>query len=81
MGDWEQGRAVCVRRQRVSLQNKPEDIGEVMESTDPQFESVLNRVREQLNKEKIKLWLAPFTTEDGNAGKYPQVFQSDQLVV
>ena len=52
-----------------------------MESTDPQFESVLNRVREQLNKEKIKLWLAPFTTEDGNAGKYPQVFQSDQLVV
>ena len=36
-------------------------------------EEVLNVVRQQLNKDKIKLWLEPYTLENGAAGEHPEV--------
>ena len=36
-------------------------------------EEVHRQVREQLNKEKVKLWLPPYTQEDGSKGEQPQV--------
>ena len=36
-------------------------------------EEINRQVREQLNKEKVKLWLPPHTKEDGSKGEQPQV--------
>ena len=36
-------------------------------------EEINRQVREQLNKEKVKLWLPPYTKEDGSKGEQPQV--------
>ena len=37
-------------------------------------ENIINLVRQQLNSDKIKLWLPPYTQEDGSvAGESPQV--------
>ena len=42
--------------------------------TDSLMEEEINRqVREQLNKEKIKLWLPPYTKEDGSRGEEHEV--------
>ncbi|XP_072034436.1 NEDD8 ultimate buster 1-like [Amphiura filiformis] len=35
-------------------------------------EEILDLLRQQLNSEKIKLWLSPYTLEDGDAGEYPE---------
>ena len=44
-----------------------------MASNETHFESILNRVREQLNKEKVKLWLPPYSSETGTQGNFPEV--------
>jgi hypothetical protein len=31
------------------------------------------KVRQLLNREKVKLWLPPYTAEDGQKGEYPNV--------
>ena len=36
-------------------------------------EEINRQVREQLNEEKVKLWLPPHTKEDGSKGEQPQV--------
>ena len=36
-------------------------------------EEINRQVREQLNKEKVKLWLPPYTKEDGSKGEEQQV--------
>ena len=38
-------------------------------------EEIHRQVREQLNKEKVKLWLPPYTTEDVGKGEQPKVTQ------
>ncbi|KXJ08773.1 NEDD8 ultimate buster 1 [Exaiptasia diaphana] len=37
-----------------------------------QFEAILARVREQLNKERIRLWLPPFTVEGQSRGNFSE---------
>lgn len=44
-----------------------------MAARGPHFKSILNRVRERLRSENIKLWLAPYTTSNDEPGKYPEV--------
>lgn len=36
-------------------------------------EEIQRLVREKLNSEKVKLWLPPYTQEDGSKGEQPQV--------
>ena len=43
-------------------------------------EEIHRQVREQLNKEKVKLWLPPHTKEDGSRGEQPQVRSKSALV-
>jgi len=44
-----------------------------MAESSPHFNSILNRVREKLRSENVKLWLAPYTTSNDEPGKYPEV--------
>lgn len=44
-----------------------------MASNDTHFESLLNRVREKLKRENIKLWLPPYTSESEDQGSFPEV--------
>ena len=39
----------------------------------PTDNQVQHLVREKLNAEKVKLWLPPYTTEDGQKGEAPEV--------
>ena len=45
----------------------------IMAESSPYFNSILNRVREKLRSENVKLWLAPYTTSSDEPGKYPEV--------
>ena len=44
-----------------------------MADSGAQFEAILARLREQLNKERIKLWLPPFTVDGQSRGNFSQV--------
>jgi hypothetical protein len=44
--------------------------------TDAGSNSARERVRFKLNEEKVKLWLPPFSKEDGQKGEYPSVSSS-----
>ncbi len=39
----------------------------------PGEEDIQRRVRDLLNKEKVKLWEPPYTNQDGTKGEHPQV--------
>lgn len=43
-------------------------------SSDLKFENILSRVREQLNEDKIKLWLPPYLTESDNDDNQETLF-------
>ncbi|XP_073230881.1 NEDD8 ultimate buster 1-like isoform X1 [Porites lutea] len=43
-----------------------------MAEESPHFNGLLNRVREKLRSENVKLWLAPYTTSNDEPGKYPE---------
>jgi hypothetical protein len=45
----------------------------MMADPERHFEAILCRVREQLNKERLQLWLHPFTVEGETQGNYPEV--------
>lgn len=42
-------------------------------SEDYTKELYLQQLRDKLNSEKIKLWLPPYTSEEGGKGEIPQV--------
>ena len=44
-----------------------------MADESPHFNGLLNRVREKLRSDNVKLWLAPYTTSNDEPGKYPEV--------
>ena len=44
-----------------------------MADSNPQFKNLLNRVREKLKSENVKLWLAPYTTSNDEPGNYTEV--------
>ncbi|EDO49070.1 predicted protein [Nematostella vectensis] len=43
-----------------------------MEESSGINEGVLFRLREVLNRDKVRLWLPPYSSEDGHAGIYPE---------
>lgn len=45
----------------------------MMSDPESHFEAILCRVREQLNQERLQLWLPPFTVEGESKGRYPEV--------
>merc|ERR1712226_1483207 len=46
-------------------------MGEMAESFD---EQLIERVRNKLNSQKVKLWLSPYTNEDGSKGEISEEF-------
>ena len=45
-----------------------------MAEQNPQFNRILNRVREKLRSENVKLWLPPYTLSNDQPGSYPEVY-------
>ena len=46
---------------------------DAMAEKNPLFNAILNRVREKLRSENVKLWLPPYTTTIDQPGYYPEV--------
>ena len=44
-----------------------------MAEKNPLFNAILNRVREKLRSENVKLWLPPYTSSIDQPGYYPEV--------